>query len=258
MKVGLLQFNVRSGDRKANVETVTRYMAEAREQCPDVLVLPEMWTTGYDLVNLAALADDGEPFGALLAGWAKETGATIVGGSSPVGVDGRYANTLYAYTPEGERILSYEKAHLFGLMGEDRYLSAGSAAGNFGIGEVPCGAVICYDLRFPEWIRKTVLAGCEILFIPAQWPLSRLDHWRILLQARAIENQCYVIACNRTGRDEQGVAFAGHSMVIDPWGVLAVEAGEEEGWIWAEIDRDKVERVRRKMTVFADRRVDLY
>ncbi|MBM7865188.1 carbon-nitrogen family hydrolase [Heliobacterium gestii] len=258
MKVGLLQFTVRGGDRKANEETVARYMAEAREHRPEVLVLPEMWTTGYDLINLAALADDGAPYGDLLVRWASETGATIVGGSSPVGVAGRFANTLYAYTPEGERILSYEKAHLFGLMGEDRYLAAGSAAGNFSIGEVPCGAVICYDLRFPEWIRKTVLAGCEILFIPAQWPLSRLDHWRILLQARAIENQCYVVACNRTGADEKGVAFAGHSMVIDPWGTPVVEAGEEEGWLWAEIEREKVGRVRRKMTVFADRRVDLY
>ncbi|MTV48555.1 carbon-nitrogen family hydrolase [Heliobacillus mobilis] len=260
MKVGLLQFNVLAGNRKSNEETVSRYMVEAIEHKPDVLLLPEMWTGGYDLPNLAAFADDtqGEPTGAFLRHWAQQVGATIVGGSTPVASGERFTNAMFAYNAMGERLLSYEKVHLFGLMGEDRYMAAGQQAGNFQIDSVPCAAIICYDLRFPEWIRKTVLHGCHILFVPAQWPMSRLDHWRILLQARAIENQCYVIACNRTGRDEKGVLFAGHSMVVDPWGKVLADAGEPEGWLWVEIDLAQVEKVRNKIPVFRDRRPNLY
>lgn len=259
VKVGLLQFNVRAGRRKMNVETVERFLDEAIQKRPDVILFPELWTSGYDLPNLSSLSDiEGEPVGGLLRSWATDTGAVVIGGSTPVPKEDRYANTMYAVNPGGELILTYEKAHLFGLMDEDKFMIPGNRPGNFMIGGIPCGAIICYDLRFPEWVRKTVLSGCQLLFVAAQWPAARLNHWRILSQARAVENQCFVIACNRTGRDENGTEFPGHSLVADPWGRIIGEADDREGWLWVDIDPALVSDVRESIPVFQDRRADLY
>ncbi|MCW2277380.1 carbon-nitrogen family hydrolase [Heliophilum fasciatum] len=259
MKIGLLQFNVAYGLPASNRATVAKYLTEIQDQAIDVILLPEMWTSGYALKSLDQLADqDNEPTGTTLRAWARQTGATIVGGSIPVRQGDGFVNRMLAFGPDGQQKLSYDKVHLFSLMEEDRYLIAGNQTGNFSIGTVPCGAVICYDLRFPEWIRKTVIGGCAVLFVAAQWPTARLDHWRLLIQARAIENQCFVVACNRTGDDGRGTHFPGHSMVIDPWGRIVAEADEQPGWLWAEIDLEQVEQVRRTIPVFRDRRTELY
>ena len=117
--------------------------------------------------------------------------------------------------------------------------------------------MICFDLRFPEWIRKHVLAGAKLMFVPAQWPKSRVDHWEILLQARAIENQCFVIAVNRVGDDPDNV-FNGHSMVVSPWGELLFHGEEGEGVFYVDIPLSDVERVRNKIPIFIARRTDLY
>ena len=117
--------------------------------------------------------------------------------------------------------------------------------------------MICYDIRFPEWVRTHTAEGAEALFVVAEWPLARLAHWRALLIARAIENQCYVIACNRSGSDPDNV-FAGHSMIIDPWGEVLAEGSETEEILHAEIDLDKVKEVRSMIPIFTDRKPDFY
>ncbi|HBI05283.1 MAG TPA: carbon-nitrogen hydrolase, partial [Paenibacillaceae bacterium] len=114
-----------------------------------------------------------------------------------------------------------------------------------------------YDIRFPELARSYALDGAGILVNSAEWPHPRLNHWRTLMQARAIENQMYVVACNRVGISGK-TEFCGHSMVIDPWGEILVEGGEEEAILIAEIDLTLIEEVRGKIPVFADRRPDLY
>ena len=117
--------------------------------------------------------------------------------------------------------------------------------------------VICYDIRFPEWLRKQMAKGSQLLVVPAQWPSSRIMQWKILLQARAIENQAYVVAVNRTG---EGLldTFNGHSLVIDPLGKVVFEADAQEGVSVVTIDLEAVESVRGQIPVFADRRLDLY
>lgn len=229
----------------------------AKEQC-NLVVLPELWSTGYDLENLDQTADqDANESLSFLKKMAKQFGIDIIAGSiAKKEKDGVY-NTLIAVDRNGRELKQYSKLHLFKLMDEHHFLQAGDHDGLFELyGETVCG-VICYDIRFPEWIRKHVLSGAKIIFVPAEWPLPRLAHWRTLLIARAIENQCYVVACNRSGQDPNNV-FAGHSLIIDPWGEVIAEADVAEELLIGEIDLDKVKEVRSMIPIFEDRRSEFY
>ena len=137
------------------------------------------------------------------------------------------------------------------------HLSSGNGKGSFTLDNHSFAGVICYDIRFPEWIRTHTTEGAEALFVVAQWPITRVDHWRALLIARAIENQCFVIACNRVGSDPNN-QFAGHSMIIDPWGKIIAESSDQEEILYAEIDLQEVKKVREMIPVFTDRRPEFY
>ena len=119
------------------------------------------------------------------------------------------------------------------------------------------GLAICYDLRFPELFRRYALEGARLMILPAAWPHPRRMHWRTLLRSRAIENQCFVAACNRVGTADD-VSFFGSSAVIDPWGETLIEGGETEALLTVRIDLDTVEATRAKIPIFADRRPELY
>jgi predicted amidohydrolase len=147
--------------------------------------------------------------------------------------------------------------HLYRLMKEDLCLTAGAQTTIVELPWAPAGLAICYDLRFPELFRKYALAGARMVILPAEWPRPRLAHWRTLLRARAIENQMYVIACNRVG-GTSGDQFPGHSAIVDPWGRAIVEGGEDEEVLTAEINLDEVTSFRKLIPVFEDRRPDLY
>jgi predicted amidohydrolase len=142
-------------------------------------------------------------------------------------------------------------------MEEEKHLTAGNRLGLYAMDGQTTGSVICYDIRFPEWIRTYALQGMKVLFVPAQWPNPRLQHWRQLLIARAIENQMYVVACNRVGFGG-GSEFFGHSLVIDPWGEVIAEGSEREEVVQAQIDLALVDEVRSRIPVFTDRRTSLY
>jgi predicted amidohydrolase len=151
----------------------------------------------------------------------------------------------------------YSKVHLYRLMDEDKYLTAGDRPTVIDLPWGAAGLAICYDLRFPELFRKYALAGARMVILPAEWPRPRLAHWRTLLRARAIENQMFVIACNRVG-ETPGDHFPGHSAIVDPWGKAIVEGAEGEELLTAEIDLEEVIRFRELIPVFEDRRPDLY
>jgi predicted amidohydrolase len=142
-------------------------------------------------------------------------------------------------------------------MDEEKYLTPGEEPVIVDLPWGRSGLAICYDLRFPELMRGYALGGVRLILIPAEWPHPRRAHWRTLLRARAIENQCFVVACNRVGTTGS-TTFFGSSAVIDPWGETLVEAGEVETLLTVTIDTDLVEAVRRKIPVFADRRPELY
>lgn len=166
-------------------------------------------------------------------------------------------NTIYVFDRQGNEAAEYSKIHLFRLMDEEKHLVSGDRVGEFTVEGVPAGMMICYDIRFPELARRLALVGAKILFVPAEWPHPRLHHWRTLLQARAIENQMYVVACNRVGVSGS-TEFFGHSMVIDPWGEVIAEGGESEEIIHASVSLDLVDEVRTRIPVFEDRRPQLY
>ncbi|TKC19471.1 carbon-nitrogen family hydrolase [Robertmurraya kyonggiensis] len=258
MKVACVQMDIEFGNPEKNFEAVNQFIEEAVSSGADTIVLPEMWNTGYALNELDRLADkNGAATKELLSSLAKKHQVNIVGGSVSTKRDGKFHNTMYVVGRNGEIVAEYDKAHLFKLMDEHLYIESGQSVNRFTLDGIDCGGVICYDIRFPEWIRTHVLQGAKIIFIPAEWPKKRIDHWQLLLQARAIENQCYIVAVNRVGNDPNN-EFNGHSMVIAPWGELLVSKNEEEGIFYANIDMDEVDRVRSTIPVFQDRREELY
>ena len=258
MKIACVQMNIAFANVEENFRTVEKYVEEAAKAEADIIVFPEMWSSGFALEELNTLADEeGERTKQLLSKLAKKYELNIVGGSVATKRAEGFFNTMYVANRKGDIISAYDKAHLFRLMDEHLFLQPGQGDNLFELDGVTCGGVICYELRFPEWIRAHTLKGTKMMFIPAQWPTTRIDHWQLLLQARAIENQCYVIAVNPVCTNPNN-EFNGHSMVIAPWGELLLSNQTEEGLFYVNIDLDEVDRVRKTIPVFQDRRTDLY
>jgi omega-amidase len=256
--ISLGQMDVKLGDPAANWDTVQMMTAEARRRGSDLVVFPELWSTGYDLAHAASYATltDAGMF-AQVAALAQKQGIAILGSCLSLLGEGRFGNTAVYFDRNGRNLGEYSKLHLFRLMQEEQYLTAGPEPTLLETAWGKVGLSICYDLRFPELFRHYALAGAQLVFLPAEWPHPRLAHWQTLLRARAIENQMYVVACNRVG-SSNGTDFFGHSCIVDPWGELVVEAGEEEMLLTAVIDIEKVAEARAKIPVFADRRPDVY
>jgi omega-amidase len=257
LTVAIGQMDVALGDPEANLRKVEQLARQASEQQAGLLLLPELWASGYDLERAAELASSrDEGLFAATAALAREHGLAICGSLLERRADGVY-NTATLYDATGARLARYSKVHLFGLMDEGKHLRPGGATPTFDLPWGRAALAICYDLRFPELFRRFALDGAQLMLLPAEWPAQRIEHWRTLVRARAIENQCYVLACNRVGADRANT-FGGRSAVVDPWGATLAEAGEGEELLLATIDLELVAEVRGRIPVFRDRRVDLY
>lgn len=257
-KVALIQLDIKYGDPTANYEQASDYIEKAAKTGADIILLPELWTTGYDLTRLDDIADDrAEESIAFLKKEAVKHGVNLVGGSVAEKCEDGVRNTLLVVDENGDLVHKYSKLHLFQLMDEHLYLEEGADEADFELAGVKSAGFICYDIRFPEWMRKSALGGAKVMYVVAEWPVARIDHWRILLQARAIENQCYVIACNRSGSDPKN-EFGGMSLVIDPWGEIVAEGGKGEEIVVGEVDFALVDEVRGRIPVFRDRREGRY
>jgi predicted amidohydrolase len=254
-----IQLDIKFGDPVFNYQQVEEKVALAVEKDkPTIIVLPELWTTGYDLTRLDEIADkEGEKTKIFLKRLAKKYRVNFVGGSVAKKIQDNVTNTMFIINQQGDCVHEYSKLHLFKLMDEHHYLTAGTEKGLFELEGIKSAGMICYDIRFPEWIRAHTTQGAEVLFVVAEWPLPRLNHWRTLLLSRAIENQCYVVACNRAGTDPKN-EFAGHSMIIDPWGEILAEGDEKAGSISAAIDVKTVKQIRSQIPVFDDRLPQFY
>lgn len=256
--ISLGQMDIALGQPKANLATVERLAAEAAGRKSQLLVLPELWSTGYDLENAGRHATPlDEGIFAATANLARRYQLHILGSCLALLGPGQYGNTAVWFDPAGNNLAAYSKLHLFRLMSEEQYLTAGQQQTMV---ETPWGAAglaICYDLRFPELFRAYALGGAKIIFLPAEWPHPRLAHWQTLLRARAIENQIFIAACNRIGTAKNNTFF-GHSCLINPWGETVIEGGEGELLLTATIEIDQVDQVRQKIPIFADRRPELY
>jgi len=260
LTVAIAQIDIALGDAEANLRTVQQAAAQAAEHNADLLVLPELWGSGYMLERAGELADEiNTGLFAATAALARHYRMTICGSllEWDAGTQQAY-NTATVYDDQGYLRGSYRKIHLIGLMDEGKYLQSGDTLGAF---EMPWGKgalAICYDLRFPELFRRYALDGAGIVLLPSEWPTPRIEHWRTLIKARAIENQCFVLACNRIGADRANT-FGGCSAVIDPRGNVLAEANDTApDLLVATLDLDLIEQARSFLPVFVDRRPDVY
>lgn len=258
MRVALAQFDVKSGETDANLPTASKYVALAARRGAKLLVLPELWSSGYDLERSQMHAElSQKKVLPALTELARRHQLYIVGSVLQANDRGEAFNSAVLLGPGARPTRAYRKIHLFGPMREDQFLTPGRATPVF---HLPFGTIalaICYDLRFPELFRKYALKGAQLVVVCAQWPAARLEHWRTLLRARAIENQFFVIACNRMG-SSQGTRFAGHSMIVDPWGMVLQEGAADGALVTADIDFRAVNGSRSRIPSLVDRRPAVY
>ena len=256
--VASIQMDVADKDRDRNIEKAVRMVGEANKRGCRFVLLPEMFVTSFRYEYIEEIAEPlpGTAIAPLMEA-ARQYQLTILAGSVPERVDEKIYNSSVLISPDGSIAGVYRKIHLFPLMGEDEKLVPGDKLVVLQTEFGRIGFMICYDLRFPELARSLAALGAEIIVVPAQFPYPRLDHWRALLQARAIENQCFILATNRVGRYEH-TKFFGHSCLYDPWGELRFSAGDEEGIVWGELEQEKVAEVRQRIPCFKDRRPEIY
>jgi predicted amidohydrolase len=258
VRATLLQIEVDPAETAADRRCRAAALVRAQEGA-DLVVLPELWPVGAfasdDFAAGAERVDDG-PTAEAMSAAARDAGVWLHAGSvveRDPWPGGQLYNTSLLFAPDGTRHAAYRKIHRFGFdQGEAVLMAGGSQVVTAALPQTVLGLATCYDLRFPELFRTLVDAGAEMLVVPAGWPARRLAHWRVLVQARAIENQVYVLACGTSGT-HAGVPQAGHSMVVDPWGVVLAEAGAEAEVLSVDLDVTRVAATRRDFPVLRDR-----
>jgi predicted amidohydrolase len=220
----------------------------------DLVLLPELWATGYFAFD--DYAGTAQPLAGPLVramGAAAAAAGVVLHAGSMVERDGagRLFNTSLLFDRDGALVHTYRKVHLFGYGSrEQELLTPGEHVGAHG----ELALSTCYDLRFPELFRAQVDDGSQLFLVAAAWPLARIEHWQLLLRARALENQSFVLACNAAGRQGE-VELAGRSAVVDPWGTVLAEAGAGPQTLTLDVDPDVATRARKEFPALADRRL---
>lgn len=270
MKIAALQM-VSTPDVGRNLDAAGRLLREAAARGAALVALPEYFCFmgRSDTDKLAIAERDGEgPIQDFLAREAKAHGLWIIGGTLPIvdprarseGAKARNANCVYA--PDGTRAARYDKLHLFNYdNGRERYdeaatLEPGTAPVALQCGPLRVGLSVCYDLRFPELYRALMAPPLDLISVPAAFThTTGRAHWELLLRARAVENQCYVIAAAQGGTHENGRRTWGQSMVVDPWGEVLAQQAEGEGVVLAEVDAERIAAVRTQLPAIRHRRI---
>jgi len=255
-KAAAVQWDVKLGNAEANLACVREMLGIAKANRADLAVLPEMWSCGFDNAHLADHARRTPDILAEILKLARQYNM-IVAGSMPESQGKNIYNTMYVADRNGTLAGSYRKVHLFSVTGEEKYFASGRshAICRTSLGDL--GLMICYDLRFPELCRTLVLKGATAVIISAQWPRVRIHRWDILAQARAVENQIYLIASNRCGK-ENNTIFGGHSIIVAPSGEVLAMAEEETCLQYAEIDPERIIEARKIMPSLKERMPEAY
>jgi predicted amidohydrolase len=259
LRISLIQTTLHWEDKKANLDMLERKI-EGIQGKPELIVLPEMFSTGFSM-NKESLAETMDGY---TVHWLRKTAAkkgAIITGSMMAKDESiaeiKFYNRLIWMLPNGE-FAFYDKRHLFAYGTEDQHFSAGNKRLIASVNGWRVNLQICYDLRFPVWLRQSqkenpaMAPEYDLLIVSANWPLARSLAWKTLLQARAIENQCYVIGVNRTGQDGKGLEYGGESMVLGPSGepIKIMDAAEE---IFSHtLDREKLEGLRSQLPFWRD------
>jgi len=269
MKLALAQLEIEPAAMAENIDRAVEAIERAATSGADLVVLPELFSVGYfafDAYGRAAeslagstltqLGDVAASKGvALLAGSIVEDLAeTAAQTDVAVPADEGLANTAVLFDADGCRRLVYRKHHLFGYgSAEEELLTPGERLPVADIGPLTVGVTTCYDLRFPERYRELIDNGADLILIPSAWPYPRVEHWRLLPQARAVENLCYVAAANGVGTFDDA-ELLGRSAVYDPWGTTLASASDQPGLVTATVDHERVDAVRDDFPALADRR----
>jgi omega-amidase len=264
-RISLAQMNLVFGQPKNNLENAERMIRSAYENQSTLILFPELWSTSHDLNNYQYHINSNLIIQKRLAVLARKYSITI-GGSLLEASSDDPSNLFNVFTilqpdPASAQLLEeikYQKIHLFRLMDEHKWMQSGAKLQTAQLPWGLAGMSICYDLRFPEMFRRYALQGVQIVLLVAAWPIQRIDHWKTLLRARAIENQVFMIAVNCVG-NSGSTTFGGSSAVISPGGETLIEGSQaDEELLTIEIDMEQVDHVRKKIPVFNDRRPDIY
>jgi len=254
MNIVGLQFDIAWENKPANFATVRRLLAACRPKRGSLVALPEMFATGFSMSAQAIAEAPGGQTEQFLAATAREFGLYLIGGASMRDADGRGRNRALVFSPAGELLASYAKMQPFTPANEAACYAAGERPASFRWGDCVVSPFICYDVRFPEIFRTAAAEWRPELFVViANFPDKRIHHWTRLLQARAIENQAYVLGVNRIGNDPF-FNYNGRSLVIDPQGEILADAGRSEGVIQAELDMPTLRKYREGLPFLADMR----
>jgi predicted amidohydrolase len=266
MKIAALQ-TVATPDVDRNLDTAARLIDEAVRAGAQLAALPEyfclMGRSDADKLTVAEVPGDG-PIQRFLAAQAKRHGLWLIGGTLPLrcATPERARNACCVYAPDGTLAARYDKLHLFRFdsgresYDEARVLEAGSEPVALQAGALRVGLSVCYDLRFPELYRALGTPPCDLLSVPAAFTYTTgRAHWELLLRARAVENQCYVLAAAQGGTHENGRRTWGHSMIVDPWGEVLAVRPEGEGMVLAEVDPARLAAVRQQLPALAHRKL---
>jgi len=256
MQVVACQLDIAWEDKPASHGRAGELLAHADIKPGALVVLPEMFATGFSMhVETIAESDDG-PTHLFLAELAKELKSYVMGGVVTRAADGRGRNEAVTFGPDGREVSRYCKMQPFSLAGETKYYEAGAGVASFAWGDYTVAPFVCYDLRFPELFRLAVRGDADLMVVIANWPEQRDPHWAPLLRARAIENMCYVVGVNRAGTDPHA-RYVGHSLVVGPRGETVAQAGEGPQVLAAEIERAPLVEYRQQFPALADMRDDL-
>lgn len=256
MIVGCFQLEVVTGDLDENLSRVRSAISYFGENGCRLLVFPEMWSCGFSYPTLRAMAARTPSIVERLREWGRHYEMVLVGSLPELDGDIVF-NTSFVIDATGEIAGQYRKIHLFSLHGEHLHFGRGRSSLVCSTGAGRVGIEICYDLRFPELSRRLALDGAEILCISALWPTARIEHWSLLLRARAIENQLFVIGCNGRGIDGE-LIYGGASAVVSPTGQVLARADGAGDRLLVRLNRNEVTECRRHITCFSDRLPSAY
>jgi omega-amidase len=265
ISISLAQMNLVFGQPQKNLENAERMIRTAHKNQSTLILFPELWSTSHDLNDYHNHIASNVIIQKRLAVLARKYPITI-GGSLLEASSDDPNNLFNVFTilqpdPASNQLpeeIKYRKIHLFRLMDEHKWMQSGEKMQTAQLPWALAGMSICYDLRFPEMFRRYALQGVQIILLVAAWPIQRIDHWKTLLRARAIENQVFMIAVNCVGNSGR-TTFGGSSAVISPWGETLIEGSQiEEELLTIEIDMEQVDHVRQKLPIFDDRRPDIY
>jgi predicted amidohydrolase len=246
-RVACAQMDIAIGNKDVNLESAVQMVKEAAQRGVDLIVLPELFTTGYCLDKAESLAEPPKGHSIeLLRDLAGRFRISIIAGSLLEKRDTQIFNTSYVIGKDGKLLGHYDKVHLFPPFREHHYLTAGSGTSIFKTELGLFGVIICFDLRFPEITRRLTLNGAQVIFCPAEFPAERIAVWATLLRARAIENQVFMVGCNRVGSDGKHL-YGGRSAIINPEGKTLAQADDTPQLIEAKIKLEEIDEVRKSM-----------